>query len=159
MKRSHLSTSAAETKRIGRIAAEELLKSALAKPRSRASTLPGRRAAVFALIGELGSGKTTFLQGFGKGLGIKRTLPSPTFLLARAYPVRRKFTLYHIDCYRIKSSRDILDLGFRDWISHPDHIVVIEWADRIRRMLPKNSAWIIFSHGRKKNERSIDIKN
>jgi len=145
----YISKNASQTQRIGKILAEELLR----EKRVR------KHAIVFALTGELGAGKTTFVQGFKKGLGISTHTPSPTFLIVRAYPAKNKnLTLWHIDCYRIKSPRDITELGFHDWVSHPDHIIVIEWGDRIKRILPKNTIHIYFEHGKKLNERIISIK-
>ena len=98
-----------------------------------------KRALVFGLQGELGAGKTTFIQSFAKGLGIKNKITSPSFILMKKYK-----NLYHIDCYRIKSYKDILGLDFQEIISNPKNIVIIEWAEKIRKILPKNSIWIKF---------------
>lgn len=135
-----------KTARLGAIVARELLR-----------TAPGRGAFVIALFGDLGSGKTTFTQGFARALGVRHRITSPTFLLARAYPIKSGRTLYHIDCYRIRSSRDLVALGFRDWVAHPDHIVVIEWAEKVKRLLPKRAIRIRFSHGAHPAERIITI--
>ena len=94
---------------------------------------------VIGLVGDLGGGKTTFLQGFAKGLGIKEKILSPTFII-----IRKIKNFYHIDCYRIKKAKELLDLGFRRIISSPGNIVAIEWADRVKSLLPKNYILVKF---------------
>jgi len=100
----------------------------------------------------LGGGKTTFLQGFAKKLGIKEKILSPTFVIMRKFKIREnscpnscKFVgFYHIDCYRIEKPKEILDLGFREIIQDPQNIMAIEWAEKIKKILPKNTLWINF---------------
>jgi len=119
-----------QTKKIGEILGQEILKTKLKKT-----------AFVAALEGELGSGKTTFLQGFAVGLRIKEKILSPTFVIMRRFKIRRKScqfaNFYHIDCYRIGKPKEILCLGFKEIVSNPKNIVAIEWADKIKRLLPK----------------------
>lgn len=94
---------------------------------------------VIALYGDLGSGKTVFVQGLAKGLGIKRKITSPTFVFMRTYPFfkkRESLTFYHIDLYRGENDKDFEALGL-DEIFAPDSIVVLEWAERIKKELPK----------------------
>lgn len=124
-----LTNSQQETGKLAKILAKQILK----KP------LKIRGALIIGLEGELGSGKTTFIKSFAKGLGIKKHLTSPTFVLLKKY---RNF--YHIDCYRIKSYKDILALDFQEIISNPQNIVIIEWAEKIRKILPKEKIWIKF---------------
>ena len=95
-----------------------------------------------ALEGDLGGGKTTFLQGFAKGLGIKQKITSPTFLIMRRFPISgsRFRNFYHFDCYRIKSPSEIFALGFKEVIASPGNIIAVEWAENIRKILP----WDIF---------------
>lgn len=116
-----------------------------------------RQAAIFALTGELGSGKTTFTQGFFGGLGVKKRVSSPTFVLIRSYSLRlTTYNLaYHIDCYRLRKPKELLDLGFQEILVDPRNIVVIEWAGKVRRYLPKSAVWVKFEHGKRENERSI----
>lgn len=96
------------------------------------------------LYGELGSGKTTFVQGFAKGLGIKARLLSPTFIIVRRYIVPKEFFFYHIDLYRINQPREIEELGLSEIFSDPNAYVVIEWAQKLAS-LPKNRLDIHFS--------------
>ena len=101
---------------------------------------------VIALEGELGGGKTTFLQGFAKGLGVKEKILSPTFNIFKKYKFQNqnlKF-LYHMDCYRLQSVKDLEVLGFQEIISDPQNIVAIEWASKIKKALPKNTLHIKF---------------
>ena len=118
-----------ETNRLAKILAQEIVK----------KSLKNKTALIIGLEGELGSGKTTFIKAFAKGLGIKKRLTSPTFVLMKNY---RNF--YHIDCYRIKNYKDILALDFKEIISNPKNIVIIEWAEKIKKILPKNIIWLKF---------------
>lgn len=139
MKSKYLTNSPSQTKKLGEILAKEILK---IKPRRK-------KALVLGLEGDLGGGKTTFLKGFAKGLGIKEKILSPTFIIIRRLKINnltmKQFSnFYHIDCYRVQNSKEILDLGFKEIISNPKNIVAIEWAERIKKILPKNTIWIKF---------------
>ncbi len=115
---------------------------------------------VVALVGELGAGKTTFAQGFAHALGVKEKIQSPTFVLLKIYKIKKGTVrhLVHIDCYRINSPKDMLHLGFKNLLRDKDAIIVIEWAERVRRLLPKHTRWIKFQHGRYPRERLISIR-
>jgi len=142
--------SASETKKIATILASETLQSKTQ-----------RSALVIALSGNLGSGKTTFAQGFAEGLGIKERVLSPTFVLMKIYTLQkraRKKYFIHIDCYRIHSSRDLASLGIKEIFKDKKAIVLIEWPERIRRLIPKNALWIRFRHGKKENERILSFQ-
>lgn len=107
-------------------------------------------ALVVSLEGELGSGKTTFSQGFAKGLGIKERVLSPTFLIVRKFrvPFTSRLTkfqvFYHIDCYRLKNSKELLELGWKEMVENPRAILLIEWGNRVHRILPKHTLRISF---------------
>ncbi|MCP6726899.1 MAG: tRNA (adenosine(37)-N6)-threonylcarbamoyltransferase complex ATPase subunit type 1 TsaE [Patescibacteria group bacterium] len=140
-------TSARQTKKLG----EEMAKDILALPETN-------NAIVLALKGELGSGKTTFVQGLAKGLGVQSRVLSPTFLVIKEFelPHTNKTMLYHIDCYRLESSQELLDLGFKSIVANPKNIVVIEWADRVKKILSKDTKWIhFFVTG--ENSRELDV--
>lgn len=97
---------------------------------------------IIALSGDLGAGKTTFAQGFAKGLGIKNRIISPTFILIRQHQIpKSKKNLYHIDLYRLGKNTDIKELGIEDLFTI-ENIVLIEWADKIKNLLPKNTVYI-----------------
>src|SRR3989338_1835026 len=87
---------------------------------------------VIALSGELGAGKTTFVQGFAKGLGIKEKIISPTFVLIRQHLIPNNTkTLYHIDLYRLENKADLKQIGLEEILLDPDNIVLIEWAEKL----------------------------
>lgn len=91
---------------------------------------------VIALSGDLGAGKTTFAQGFAKGLGVEDRIVSPTFLIIRQYPIPgQKNFFYHIDLYRMEKI-DLKNSGLEEILSEPSNVVLIEWADKIVRDLP-----------------------
>ncbi len=120
----------------------------------------GRVARVLALTGELGSGKTTFTRAFARALGARDRVMSPTFVLVRRTELKnKKFkNLYHADAYRLARGTELARLGLKDAFRDPTNIVLVEWADRMRRGLPRDAQWVEFSHGAGKNERVIDIK-
>ncbi len=116
-----------------------------------------RNAIVLALSGELGSGKTTFVQGFLRGLGVRRGGASPTFILMRRHGLHRgKFkNIYHVDAYRIKKPDEFLSLDPKETLADQRNIVLIEWAENIKKILPKSAIWLCFSHTNKENARKI----
>ena len=94
---------------------------------------------VIALSGELGAGKTTFVQGFAKGLGIKEKIISPTFVLIRQHQIpKTDKILYHIDLYRLEENQDFKKLGLEEIINNPNNLVLIEWAEKLT-YLPKGT--------------------
>ncbi|HBB76160.1 MAG: hypothetical protein UT87_C0001G0032 [Candidatus Levybacteria bacterium GW2011_GWC1_40_19] len=105
---------------------------------------------VIALFGELGSGKTTFAQGLAEGLGIKERIISPTFVLVREHRIKnyesRIRKLYHIDLYRVESESELGSIGFREILSNPENIVVIEWAEKAQELLPEKRIEVHMEH-------------
>lgn len=99
----------------------------------------GRGATIICLYGELGSGKTTFAQGFAKGLGIQNRLLSPTFIIVRRYNLVKGFGfLYHIDLYRLQKQEEIEALGISEFLKDSNSYVLIEWAEKMESILPNN---------------------
>jgi len=148
MQTFYLSESALQTKRIGKIFAKKVFK------------INGlQKAVIIGLEGDLGGGKTTFLQGFAKGLGIKEKILSPTFVIMKKFGISKPGfkNFYHFDCYRIERIKDISELGFKKIVSNPQNVVAFEWADRIKKILPRDSIWIKFKFINK-NKREIVIK-
>ncbi len=115
-------------------------------------------AVVVALVGDLGAGKTTFVQGFAKALGIKEKITSPTFVILKRFKIQdlRFKNLIHIDAYRLSKTEELLELGWSNLVKNPQNIILIEWADKIKKILPKDTIWINFEHISEK-ERNIDI--
>lgn len=86
--------------------------------------------------GNLGSGKTTFIQGLAKGLGIKRRIISPTFIIVRHYALEAG-NFYHIDLYRTQDKLDILSLGIDEILDDKENIISVEWSEKIIDSLPE----------------------
>jgi tRNA threonylcarbamoyladenosine biosynthesis protein TsaE len=122
---------------------------------------PGKKAVVIALRGDLGAGKTTFTQGFFRGLGIRRSPISPTFVLMRRYPYRRHgfSDIYHIDAYRLSGAAAAAAIEMDKILKEPKNIVLVEWPEKIKDILPRGAARLDFLHGKKENERTIKIKS
>src|SRR5262245_15692776 len=99
--------------------------------------------AVLLLTGELGSGKTTFVKGLAKGLGISQEIliHSPSFTLINEYP--GKIPLYHVDLYRLEHMREIEELGLGDYFEMGG-VVAVEWADRDERFWPSQAVKVHF---------------
>ena len=116
------------------------------------------KAFIIALEGDLGSGKTTFIQGLAQGLKVKENILSPTFVIQKDFSLLLKNykSLYHIDAYRLKNPEELLELGFKDLIRNPENIIVIEWADKVKKILPKEILKIKFTN-LEKNKRKIII--
>ena len=133
-----ITNSSQETKKIGmKLAA--VIKKERVKP---------KQALVIALEGDLGSGKTTFIQGLAAGFGVKENVLSPTFVIQKNFSLllENYKDFYHIDAYRLKNPEELLELGFSDLIKNPENIIVIEWADKIKKILPKNIIRINFEN-------------
>ncbi|OGZ67525.1 MAG: hypothetical protein A3C58_02115 [Candidatus Staskawiczbacteria bacterium RIFCSPHIGHO2_02_FULL_34_10] len=170
MNKKYITKSFQETQRLGQNLARQIL-----------SGKSQKFGVVLALSGDLGAGKTTFLQGFAKGLGVKEKILSPTFILMKKFKIlktcvpqngrpsilRHKW-FYHFDCYRLESpeptsakdygvAKEILDLGFKEIILNPQNIVAIEWPEKISQVLPKDIISIIFNH-KEKTMRELTIK-
>lgn len=147
-KKVFITESSRETQRIGKEFAKRL-------QLDKGVTLSKKGASVIALYGDLGSGKTTFVQGVAEGLGIKRRIISPTFIIVRTYKLEAK-SFYHIDLYRIEGQKDIENLGIEEIVKDPRNIVVIEWAERMRGLLPRTRIDIGFFY-ENINKRRIEI--
>lgn len=108
---------------------------------------------ILCLYGDLGSGKTTFIQGLARGLGIKKRILSPTFIMMREYG-----NFYHVDLYRVEGEKDVEGLGLSEIWSDPENIVAIEWPEKIKKILPQKRMEIYFEY-LNENERRITISH
>ena len=114
---------------------------------------------ILALIGGLGAGKTTFIQGLASGIGIKNKIVSPTFILMRSYDKGvRQLKLRHLDLYRLEGDleKQVRDLGLFDIWQDSKNIVAIEWAEKIEDLLPKKTMKITFETLPDGNSRKIE---
>ena len=100
---------------------------------------------VLCLYGNLGSGKTTFTQGLAKGLGIKRRIISPTFIIIRKYQINN-LNFYHIDLYRTGSLEDLIGLGIPEILEDKENIIVVEWAEKLSDLVPFKRTDIFFNY-------------
>lgn len=117
---------------------------------------------VVCLYGDLGYGKTTFVQGLTKGLGINKRIISPTFVIVRNYKMIKNKELrindfYHIDLYRAEREKDIEGLGVEEIMNNRNNITVIEWAEKMGKILPKNRIDVKFEYV-DENKRRVTIK-
>lgn len=105
-------------------------------------------AVVLALEGDLGGGKTTFLQGLAEGLGVKEKVLSPTFVIQKHFNLQdSKFTnFYHLDCYRLNSGEELKSLGFLELLPDNKNIIAVEWSERVADILPSNAIFIKFKY-------------
>ena len=113
--------------------------------------------AVVALLGNLGSGKTTFAKGFAKGLNITEHVGSPTFKIISEY-VGHPHNLYHVDSYRLEGENDFLKIGGEELLNQKKGVTLIEWANLIKGILPKETIFVYFKRSLKKNTRQIRIE-
>lgn len=142
-----------KTQELGKIFAQEILRRSLQK-----------KAVVLALTGDLGGGKTTFCQGIAKELGIKNKITSPTFSIFKRFEIplqgKRSMTkknfknFYHFDCYRLSGLKDINSLGFKEIVLSPENIILLEWAEKVKKAMPKDAVWLHFDLAGK-NKRKI----
>lgn len=129
-----------------------------------AKTLRGKE--VILLVGDLGSGKTTFVRGLAKALGVKQKIKSPTFTVLNLYKLNNGTMkqrnnlrhLVHVDTYRLQGVRELEDIGIGDWLGSKDSIVVVEWGEKLKSALRKKKyIEIKFQHGQKEGDRKITV--
>lgn len=119
---------------------------------------------VLALQGNLGAGKTCFLQGLAKGMGIKDKVNSPTFNILKVYRIPGKTkakispqVFCHIDVYRLRDERDLISLGVEEFFSDLKTVTAIEWAEKVKKIWPKKTIVLEFKQ-LSETQREINIK-
>lgn len=119
---------------------------------------------VLALQGNLGAGKTCFLQGLAKGMGIKDQVNSPTFNILKVYRIPGKIkakispqVFCHIDTYRLRDERDLISLGVEEFFNDLKTVTAIEWAEKVKKIWPKKTVVIEFKQ-LSESQREIHIK-
>lgn len=100
---------------------------------------------VLLLHGDLGSGKTTFTQGFAEGLGITERLLSPTFIIVRRYELPSAGLLYHLDLYRVQHASQLAELGLDEMSTDTDSYIVVEWPEKMEKIPDRESLDIYFT--------------
>jgi tRNA threonylcarbamoyladenosine biosynthesis protein TsaE len=143
MTHEYITTTATQTKKLGELIAGELC-----------------GGEIICLSGDLGAGKTTFTQGLLKGLKIKGPYTSPTFSIIKHYrkefprnkkqetrvlhdPCSMIHDIFHIDAYRI-SAKDLIELGFKDFANQKNSVTIIEWPEKVKRIIPTTALYINF---------------
>ncbi len=112
-----------------------------------------RAGQVFALVGDLGVGKTVLTKGMAEGLGITEPVNSPTFTIMQIYEEGR-LPFYHFDVYRIGDPEEMEEIGYEDYF-YGEGICLVEWANLIRELMPEDTVWITME---KKPERGFDYR-
>jgi tRNA threonylcarbamoyladenosine biosynthesis protein TsaE len=144
MQKEFITENLRETQELGKLLAKELIGGPASTRGDGSSTRGGE---IICLTGDLGAGKTTFAQGFLEELGAEGPYTSPTFLIMRQYEIKSQNSkaknLSHIDAYRVVSE-DILNLGWEEIVADKSNVIIVEWAERIRNIIPEGSLWINF---------------
>ncbi len=110
--------------------------------------LPGT---VYALIGDLGTGKTTLTKSIAEGLGIERHITSPTFTIVQEYREGR-LPLFHFDVYRLRNAEDLFEIGADEYF-YGRGVCVVEWADLVMEALPEDTKFICIDYAEEENGR------
>ncbi len=115
---------------------------------------------IYTVCGMLGSGKTCLAKGFARGLGIKDTVASPTFVLVNSYPVpdKRAAIFCHADMYRLDSAEEVAETGLEDYLGRPDTVCLVEWPEKIKSILPGYAVTAIALTITGNQDRTITIK-
>lgn len=145
----HVSQNEQETNSIAQAFVKEL---SLAEPQQTHATL-------VLLSGDLGAGKTTFTKAIASALGVRSVVISPTFVIMKIYDLKKTHfkRLIHIDAYRLESESELLNLGWKEMLCHPENLILLEWPEKVAGILPKKNVSISFVH-KKETVRSITIK-
>ena len=131
---------------------------------------------IVLLEGELGAGKTTLVKGIAQYFGIKKNITSPTFALMNVHPVKsakgrahlpkgqieqfnRVNQLVHIDTYRLEDEDDLIEIGVEDYLGAPDTVCLIEWPEKIKKLLKNKKTIRIMIEHLDKNKRITEIKD
>ncbi len=132
--------------------AKELLLLLVKKNKKRTSAI------VLGFCGDLGTGKTTLTQEIAKILGIKEKVISPTFVIMKSYQLKAGSCklFIHIDAYRLENEKELLKLGWKELINNPENLIIVEWADKIKKILSKDTVYVCLEHINE-NSRVLDI--
>ncbi len=106
--------------------------------------IPTNKAVTVSFFGDLGAGKTTFIQALAKEIGIEEPTTSPTFVIQKTYSAKKYFdTLVHIDAYRLELGEELLKLRFNETLAVPHSLICVEWSENVLSALPLDAHTII----------------
>jgi len=116
-------------------------------------------ALVVGLSGELGAGKTAFTKLAAKYLGIKNKVFSPTYVILKKYPIKKKKHkfFFHIDAYRLSHEKELLHLGWQEIIDGSEHVVFIEWPENVSKVMPRDARYVYIKSD-KDGHRNFELK-
>ena len=109
---------------------------------------------VVAMYGELGSGKTAFVRGMARGMGLTCRVSSPTFTIVNELYGKRD--LFHFDMYRLGSSDELFDIGWEDYLTRGG-VCAVEWSERVDDAMPADTLWVDIARGTDESDRIITI--
>lgn len=112
-----------------------------------------KKGYLICLVGDLGVGKTEFVKGFAKGLGVEEYVTSPTFIIVNEY--KGRLPLYHFDVYRINNTDEMYEIGYEEYF-YGDGVCIIEWGDMIESLLPQERITVTIS---KDITQGVDYRN
>jgi tRNA threonylcarbamoyladenosine biosynthesis protein TsaE len=117
------------------------------------------KAAILALSGDLGTGKTTITQEIAKIFGIKENLVSPTFVIMKKYDIKKGIfkKLIHIDAYRLEKEIELIHLGWEELVSDKNNLIIIEWPERIVDSLKKENTYFVYLEHINEKTRKLKI--
>jgi tRNA threonylcarbamoyladenosine biosynthesis protein TsaE len=120
-------------------------------------------ACIIGLRGDLGSGKTTFVRGVARALGVRQTVTSPTFVVEKVYKLKNQPFNYliHIDAYRLEKGEELLHLGWEETSKDPKNLIFVEWPENVEKVLPPHYLNIEFQNisEKKRKIKFRDCKN
>lgn len=112
---------------------------------------------VFELVGDVGTGKTTFTKGLALGLGVTDDVQSPSFTISRVYKARDGLELHHYDLYRL-AEPGIIQYDVAESVGDPKIVTVIEWGETVQGILPHGRTTVLFRYGEAETERRLELR-
>lgn len=112
---------------------------------------------VLELVGDVGTGKTTFTKGLAEGLGVRDDVQSPSFTISRVYKTTSRLELHHYDLYRL-AEPGIIQYDVAESVTDPNVVTVIEWGETVRGILPEQRIFLAFGYGEAEAERTIELR-
>ena len=116
-------------------------------------------ALVVCLSGDLGAGKTSFTKAFAKHVGVRGNVASPTFIVMKKYALKQQKhkSLLHFDAYNLKNEKELLNLGWNQILSNQDNLIIIEWPENVKNIIPTDAHYVYLSHN-EGNSRVLELK-